>query len=104
MSSAQHKKSASAAPSPVTELSNVPPVAISTGANERRQEICRTVSEAMTALSRKKSMDWTRDTPAINEAETRLEGAMFDFVLGTATREAVKKAYRQWANLHEVKT
>lgn len=69
---------------------------------DRRTEICRTVSEAMTALSRKKAMDWTRDTPAINEAEARLEGAMSDFVQGTATREAVKKAYKGWADLHIV--
>lgn len=69
---------------------------------ERRTEICRTVSEAMTALSRKKAMDWTRDTPETKAAQDRLDGAMFDYVQGEATREQVKMLYKQFADLHIV--
>lgn len=56
----------------------------------------------MTALSRKKSMDWTRDTPAISAAQDELDNAMFDYVQGTATRETVKKSYKKFADLHIV--
>lgn len=101
MSSTKPKRSASAVKSPATQPASAT-VATPTGRVERRTEICRTVSQAMTALSRKKPMDWTRDTPAINEAEAKLDGAMYDFVQGTATREAVKKAYKGWADLHVV--
>lgn len=69
---------------------------------ERRTEICHTVSEAMKALSRKKSMDWTRDTPAITAAQEELDKTMFGYVQGEATREQVKKFYKRFADLHVV--
>lgn len=69
---------------------------------ERRTEICRTVSEAVKALSKKKSMDWARDTAAISAAQDELDSAMFDYVQGTTTREQVKKSYKRFADLHVV--
>lgn len=102
MSLKRTKNSASAGKSPATESSSAQAVATNTGATERKAEINRTISEAMTALSARKTMDWARDTPEISAAQDRLDNAMADFIAGTATREQVKRAYRAYADLHIV--
>lgn len=67
---------------------------------ERRDEICRTVSEAMTSLSARRAMDWTRESPETIRAGHNLDEAMADFIDEKATREQVKAAYKTYADLH----
>lgn len=101
MSLKRTKRSATAGKSPATQSASVT-VATPTGPAERKAEIGLTISNAMRDLSRKKQVDWTRETPATVSAQSSLDEAMIGFIEGTATREAVKKAYKQFADLHIV--
>jgi hypothetical protein len=69
---------------------------------QRRLEIGKTVYQAMSALSAKKQMEWTRETPETSAAGVKLDNAMADFIEGVATREDVKKVYKVFADLHTV--
>lgn len=68
--------------------------------SKRRTEIMRTISEAMKALSAKKPMAWDRENSETIAAGERLDNAMADYVSGKVTREQVKAAYKNYADLH----
>ena len=69
---------------------------------QRRAEIMHTVGVAMKSLSAKKSMAWDRENEATIAAGVGLDNVMADFVEGSASREAVKKSYRKYADAHIV--
>jgi hypothetical protein len=56
----------------------------------------------MKALSVKKQIDWSRETPEILLAQNGLDEAMIGFIEGSTTREEVKRAYKSYADLHVV--
>jgi len=56
---------------------------MTTTATDRRQDIGRTISEAMAKLS---DIDWTRESPAITEAQAELDEAMSLYVENKASR------------------
>ncbi len=60
----------------------------------------QTIGSAMKALSDKKPMDWSRENAETIAAGERLDVSMAAYIEGGATREDVKKAYKNYADLH----
>lgn len=60
---------------------------------ERRQDIGRTISEAMKKLS---DVDWSRESPGITEAQAELDETTTRYCEGKASKAEVKVAYRSW--------
>ena len=71
--------------------------------NKRKGEIKKTIQEAMTALNQKKRIEWGRDDLAVSAWQEVLDGVVTDYVDGKATLPEVKKAYKAWVGLLEVK-
>ena len=65
--------------------------------NERLREIGNTIRTAMCKLD----IDFTRESPAISEAESRLNEAVSQFVEGAASKLDVKSAYKTWVDAHK---
>ena len=72
-------------------------VAMSTGARERATEIGKTISEAMQKLS---DIDWTRESPAITEAQAQLDEQVTLYCENKASKRDVKWTYQAWVNAH----
>lgn len=68
----------------------------------RRSEIMHTISEAIKAISQKKTMDWLRETQETIAAGDQLDNAMVDYIEGKVTKEDVKRAYKSYVELHVV--
>lgn len=74
---------------------------------ERMRSIGKTLSDAM---AQRTDCDWSRDTPVTAAAQVALDEAVTSFILGTAlyrfedpqyaTREDVRAAYKQYAEMH----
>lgn len=66
---------------------------------ERAREIGQTIRAAMVD-PKLSDVDWTRDSPAIAEAEDHLNEKMTLYCENKASKADVKDSYKIWVNAH----
>lgn len=86
----------------VVESQDIPPasaqpVATDTGRLERKREIGQTISAAMAKLT---DIDWTKESPAITDAQSGLDEMVTRYVEGKASKDDVKNSYKAFVNAH----
>lgn len=69
---------------------------MTTTAKERRQEIGKTISNAMAQLD----IDWSRESEAISAAQSELDEVTMKYVENGASKTEVKAVYKRFVNAH----